>query len=112
MKIYKNDNKYFGKLEYLKQPNDGSGKPLLDTNNPDTFRKRLPLVGLVFLTNLTYNSHNRWKGKFYDYDGPKGGTYNCYLKFNKEGTLNLRGYIGYAWIGLGRTIVLTKIIKD
>lgn len=108
--IYKVDNVYFGRLEYLKRADDNAEKPLLDVNNPDISERNQPLIGLVFLTDFKYDSKkNRWKGKLYDYDGKKGKTCNSYLIFNEDGTLNLRGYIGMIWMGLNRDLLLTKV---
>lgn len=44
--------------------------PLLDVNNPDKEKRKMPLVGILLLRDITFdNKKNSWKGKLYDYDG-------------------------------------------
>jgi hypothetical protein len=35
IQLYKQNGKYYGKIIWLKQPFDASGKPKIDKNNPD-----------------------------------------------------------------------------
>jgi len=112
VQIYKTGNRYFGKMIWFKLPNDVN-KEYLDVNNPDTSKRKLPLVGLVFLSDFEYDArHKKWWGKLYDYDGADGETFKSYLQFNQNGTLGLTGYMGRSWLGLKRTTVLTPLIEN
>ncbi len=105
IQVYKQGNKYFGKLIWLKEPNDENGKPKLDANNPDKNLKTKPLVGLIILRDFVHDN-GEWKnGRIYD---PQNGKdYKCYMKLKDAKTLNLRGYIGISFIG--RTEVWTRV---
>ena len=103
--IYKKGNKYFGKLEWLKFPNDETGKPKTDKNNPDPALRSRPDQGLEMLKDFVYDGDNVYEdGTIYD---PKNGkTYSC--KMTLEGnTLRIRGYIGISLFG--RTEIMTRV---
>jgi len=108
--IYKEGDKYFGKLVWLRTPLDSiTGLPRTDKENPDVKLKSVPLIGLVNLKNFTYDGEGEWsKGTIYD---PKNGkTYKCYIRFgDKPNILKIRGYIGVSL--LGRNTFWTKSIN-
>lgn len=97
VEIYKQGDKYFGKLVWLKTPNNEDGTPKLDKENPDDKLKKRPLKDLLLLTDFVYDD-NEWEdGEIYD---PKSGnTYSCYMEFDSEDVLKIKGYIGVKWIG-------------
>jgi len=67
VQIFKNGENYYGKLIYLKNATDQQGKPLLDVNNPDENKRKMPLVGILLLKDIKFNNKkNSWKGKLYD----------------------------------------------
>jgi uncharacterized protein (DUF2147 family) len=104
VEIYKEGDKYFGKLVWLKRPNNDDGTPRLDIENPEEDLKSRPLDGLVLLTDFVYDDGEWEDGKIYD---PKSGnTYSCYMKFDSEDVLKIKGYIGVKWIG--RTTYWTR----
>lgn len=43
------------------------------------------------------------------YDGRKGKTYKCRIRINTDQKLEVTGYIGASWMGLGETNIWTKI---
>ena len=99
VEIYKEAGKYFGKLVWLKEPNDEvTGKPKVDDDNPDVNLQNRPVLGLVILHDFIFDGDEEWEdGTIYD---PKNGkTYDCYMEIDEEGTLKIRGYIGISWIG-------------
>lgn len=105
IEIYKEGNKYFGKIIWLKEPNDSKGGPKLDANNPDPALKTKPLTGAIVLRNFVYDNDEWNSGRIYD---PQNGKdYKCYLKLKDANTLSVRGYIGFSL--LGRTEVWTRI---
>lgn len=105
IQFYKQGDKIFGKIVWLKEPNDKSGKPRTDVENPDAKLKNRPLMGLVFLKNFKQTDSNTWEdGEIYD---PKNGkTYSCKMTLVSAKQLDVRGYIGISLIG--RTTKFTK----
>ena len=90
--IYENNGKYFGKITWLKKPNDSKGIPFTDSENPDKSKRNQPLIGLLILKDFYY-SKNEWKGgKIYDPES--GKTYTCTMWLENTNTLKVRGYWG------------------
>ncbi len=113
VEIFKQGDKYYGKIIWLKDPNDSTtGKPQLDNHNPDPKLQTRPVLGLELLKHFVYNSDDQeWEsGRIYD--PKKGSTYKCKMEFpdpaNKN-RLKIRGYIGFSWIG--RTVYWTRVKK-
>jgi len=103
IEIFKATNgKYYGKIVWLKEPNE-NGKPKVDDENPDKALQSKPILGLQLLKAFVYDEKSsEWKdGSIYDPDN--GKTYNCFMKFDGDTDLKIRGFIGKAWMGLGRT---------
>lgn len=105
IEIYKDNNKYFGRLSWLKEPNDENGNPKFDKENPEKSLRNRPLQGLVILRDFVYDDDNVWTdGRIYD---PKSGNdYKCKMTFTKDKKLDVRGYIGISLFG--RTETWTK----
>ncbi|MGN6638204.1 MAG: DUF2147 domain-containing protein, partial [Mucilaginibacter sp.] len=103
--IYKRGNKFFGRLDWIKYPNDEQGKPKTDKNNPDPKLRSRPDLGLELLKDFTYEGDNLYDdGTIYD---PKSGkTYSCKMTLNGN-TLKIRGYIGISLFG--RTETWTRV---
>lgn len=105
IEIYKNGNKYFGKLVWGKNMYEPDGSSRTDIKNPDVKLRQRKLQDLVILTNLAYSgADDEWSGgKIYD---PKSGkTYSCQMKLNGT-VLQIRGYVGISM--LGRTTNWTR----
>lgn len=104
VEIYKESGKYYGKVVWLKTPNNEQGTPKLDKENPDDALKSRPVMGLLLLTDFVYDD-NEWEdGEIYD---PKSGkTYSCFMEFDSEEVLKIKGYIGVKWVG--KTTYWTK----
>lgn len=103
IEIYKNGNKYYGKLIWGKNMYEPDGSSRTDIKNPDPKLRQRKLQDLVLLTNFSYDDGEWEGGKIYD---PKSGkTYSCVMKF-KGSILQIKGYIGITL--LGRTTVWTK----
>ena len=74
IQIYKADNgQYYGKIVWLKSPNDDSGKPRTDSKNANTNLQKRPLLLLNLLSHFTYNANTKeWEnGAIYD---PESGS--------------------------------------
>ncbi len=70
----------------------------LDTNNPDATKRNLALRGQVILHDLKYDGEGQWSGGSI-YDPKSGSTYKCKVELRSDGTLKVRGYIGFSLIG-------------
>lgn len=106
IEIYKKGDKYFGKLYWLKEPNDASGQPKKDEKNPDAKLQSRNIQGLEILTNFDKTGNDTWEnGKIYD---PKSGkTYSCKMTLKSADKLDIRGFVGVSL--LGRTETWTRI---
>ena len=106
VQIYKENNKYFGKLVWLRNPIDSiTGLPRTDKENPDEKLKSTPIIGLVNLKNFVFNGEDEWSGGTI-YDPKNGKTYKCYIQFESQNKLKIRGYVGVSL--LGRNTYWTK----
>ena len=97
IQIYKQDNKYFGKIIWLKQPHDETGKPKIDKKNPDKDLQSRPLMGMVMLRDFKYEGEEWTGGKIYNPND--GKEYKCFMQLKDSNTLSIRGYIGFSFIG-------------
>ena len=104
--IYKKGNEYFGKLVWLKSPNDEKGNPKLDIKNPEISLITRPVLGLEILKNFSYDGEGIWvDGSIYD---PKTGkTYSCKMSMESSEKLDIRGFVGFSI--LGKTETWTKV---
>jgi uncharacterized protein (DUF2147 family) len=108
IQIYKKGEKFYGKLVWLKAPNDADGKPRTDINNPEVSLQSRQLKGLENLRDFVFKGGDKWEeGRIYD---PKNGNdYSCEMKLIDENTLEVRGFIGVSLFG--RTDVWKRQIK-
>ena len=61
VKVEKIADKYFGKIVWLREPNDPtSGQPKVDRNNPDETMRQVPLKGYRLLKDFTYSGKKEW----------------------------------------------------
>ena len=99
VEIYRNGEKFQGKIIWLKEPlDDKTGKPKTDINHPDKSVQNRPILGLINLWGFTFNGRDKWEnGRVYD---PKNGKeYKCVISQKDPNTLEVRGYIGISLIG-------------
>src|ERR1700739_3499851 len=75
VQIYKEGDKYNGKIVWLKEPNREDGTPKLDRNNPDKVQQTKPLLGLNMLKNFVFDVEKWIDGTIYDPEN--GKTYSC-----------------------------------
>ncbi|OIN57483.1 DUF2147 domain-containing protein [Arsenicibacter rosenii] len=108
IQLYKQGDKYFGKIVWLKEPNDpATGKPKTDVKNENAANHNRPVLGLVNLTNFEYDGGNVWdEGKIYNPED--GKTYSCKLTLKDANTLDVRGFVGISLIGKTQTWTRVK----
>ena len=104
----KTDSKYYGRLVWLKVPNNPDGTPRTDVNNPDEAKRTQPLKGLENMRAFAYKGEGKWEdGQIYD---PKNGSdYSCEMALTDPNTLEVRGFIGVSLFG--RTDVWKRQVK-
>jgi uncharacterized protein (DUF2147 family) len=105
VEIFKQGDKYFGKLFWGKTmfENDGITSKK-DVNNTDAKLKNRNLKDLIILTNFVFDDGVWNGGKIYDPE--VGKTYSCTMKL-KNNILKIRGYVGISLFG--RTSEWTRI---
>ena len=97
IQIFKSGSKYSGKIVWLKVPNE-NGKPKVDDMNPDPSKRNVRTLGLVILHGFVNTKDNKWeKGKIYE--TKNGKEYSCEMTLQNPTTLDVRGYIGFSFIG-------------
>lgn len=107
VKIEKIGTKYYGKIVWLKEPNDpNTNQPKVDNKNPDESMRNVPLKGYRLLKDFTYSGNKQWENGTI-YDPENGSTYKCVIKMTDDNTLEIRGYIGIE--ALGRTDVWKRL---
>ncbi len=68
-----------GQVVWLKDPNDDSGRPKTDANNPEKSLRSRPLLGLTIIEGLKPNrDRTRLKGRVYN--AGDGKVYVLYLE--------------------------------
>jgi uncharacterized protein (DUF2147 family) len=111
IELYKCGEKICGKVAWLKDPKfthskDGPvGEVKSDWRNPDPALRKRRIWGLRVIEGLTYAGDNKWVNGVC-YDPESGNTYKCKMRFVAPDRLDLRGYIGFSFIG--RTYTLTR----
>jgi uncharacterized protein (DUF2147 family) len=108
IQIMQQGNKIVGKLVWARDAKDASGKPKVDTKNPTARLRSQPVLGMQFMHDFSYTGNNQYDhGTIYD--ARNGKTYKCKLTLTDKNTLDVRGYVGAAWMGLGRTTTWTRV---
>lgn len=91
--------KLCGRIYWLKKPLTKDGKIKRDVKNPNAALRTRLQCGMKILTDFSASENsNFWKnGKIYN---PKSGkTYQSTIHVSKDGTLEIRGYIGISLFG-------------
>lgn len=97
IQIYKNNGKYFGKIVWLRDAMDPSGRPKVDRKNADPEKRNKPLIGLVMLKDFEYDD-GEWNGGQI-YNPSDGKEYKAFMKLQDYKTLMVRGYVGISLFG-------------
>ena len=91
--LYKNEGKLYGKILNLLLEED-KGKLCVNCKGEN---KNLAIEGMVIVEGLKLNGKTWEEGTILD---PKSGkTYSCYITFENDNTLKVRGYIGFSLLG-------------
>lgn len=91
IRIYEKDGQFYGRLVWLKEPEDDQGNTILDSENPDPEKRDQPILGLQMVFGLEYSDGEWRNGEIYDPES--GKTYSARLRLNGSDRMDLRGYI-------------------
>lgn len=92
VEVYKKNNKYYGRVIWIADPEDKYGNPVKDVENPNEQLRNRPILRIDILTGFSYDDGEWINGKIYD---PKNGaSYECKL-WLENGKLKVRGYVGW-----------------
>ncbi len=102
VQIYEKNGKLYGKIVKLYR---SDGDTLTCYNcDPDDYRFKKSIIGMVILKDLKKDSDQRWEdGEIMDPDN--GETYDCYVELETNDKMKVRGFLG-TWLtgsALGRT---------
>ena len=100
------NGKVYGKITWLKEPNDANGNPKKDVNNKRDELKTREVMNLQILSGFSYDASYKWTGGKV-YDAENGDSYDCVLTLKDKNTLNVRGYIQSPIFG--KTVVFKRV---
>ena len=100
--LFEENETVSGKITWMQFPNDDNGNPKTDPLNPDEKLKSRARMGMVMLTGFAFIKDKIWDdGELYD--PKKGKTYSGMMTLKDKNTIDLRGYIGFSFIGRSST---------
>ena len=100
--LFEENETVSGKITWMQFPNDDNGNPKTDPLNPDENLKSRARMGMVMMSGFAYDEDRVWDdGELYD--PKKGKTYSGMMTLKDKNTIDLRGYIGFSFIGRSST---------
>ena len=91
--MYVEDGKLYGKIDKLLLPED-QGKVCTNCKGKE---KGKPIEGLVIVRGLSKDGESWTDGEIMD--PANGKSYDCTLTLKDDNTLNVRGYLGFSFLG-------------
>ncbi len=104
--FYKSNGKYYGKVCWLREPNDVNGKPKVDAANDDPTKRNIPMMGLVVFSGFVWSDEDKEYIDGKVYDARNGDLYSCKIRLVSNLLMEVRGYILFSW--LGKSAYFTK----
>ncbi len=99
--IHRCGEKLCGRLVWIKDPLDKTGKPLVDDQNPKPELRARPRCNLVMMGDFEPRGGNQWGGGWI-YDPTSGKTYDAKMRLEGD-LLKLRGFIAISLFGESQT---------
>jgi uncharacterized protein (DUF2147 family) len=97
--------KLCGRIVWVKEPNDQSGKPLVDGYNPESTKKKRPICGLAVIGDLKRQPDGSWDAGWI-YDPNEGKSYDLEVTAKSADRLQIKGYIGLKF--MSETFIWTR----
>ena len=91
--LYVEDGKLYGRIERLLLPED-QGKICSNCKGKD---KDQPIEGLIIVKGLSKDGNQWTAGDILD--PANGKSYDCTIKLDDANTLNVRGFLGFSFLG-------------
>jgi uncharacterized protein (DUF2147 family) len=86
-----------GRIVWLKEPNDETGQPKRDVNNPNASDRTQPIMGMTIIKGLRPDEDNKQlKGQVYNAED--GKVYDLYLT-PRSTTMEVEGCFAYVLCG-------------
>lgn len=87
-----------GRIVWMKKPQSREGSLKRDRHNPDESLRDRPVCGLRILEGFRQVAHNIWsEGRIYNPND--GRTYSSTLTLRADGSLSVRGFVAFEWLG-------------
>jgi uncharacterized protein (DUF2147 family) len=87
-----------GRIVWLQNATDESGRRRLDSRNPDPLRRSRPVCGLVVMGGLSPSGPDSWHGGTV-YNPQDGRIYSGDMTMLSGTTLRVRAYLGVPFLG-------------
>ncbi len=98
-----------GRIVWLKDPTDKTGKPITDGYNPKTNQRNRPVCGLQVIGDLKPQPNGSWDDGWI-YDPKEGKSYDVELKLRTPDRLQVVGYLGTKF--LSESFIWTRAPAD
>lgn len=96
IEIFKAEEEYHGKIVWLKNPTDGSGKAKLDKLNPQKNLRKKPILGLVAIKGFEFDDGEKIWDEGFIYNPMTGQSLKGSFKMIDSNTLELSGFLGFS----------------
>lgn len=80
-----------GNISWLKNPNDSTGKPKADINNPDASKRARPIIGSSVILPMQPDGADKWSGQIYNAED--GKTYSGSFALAGANKADLKGCV-------------------
>ncbi|MEX1108027.1 MAG: DUF2147 domain-containing protein, partial [Dongiaceae bacterium] len=98
IEIFPCEDRFCGKIVWLKFPNDDQGEPITDIENPDPALRDRALMGLLLLKDLRQTGPRSWEdGQIYNPDD--GQHYQADMEMRADGIVDMRAYVLMPMLG-------------
>lgn len=100
IEIYKQNGKYYGKIVWLLNDKEDDGStPNRDDKNPNAGLRNRRVIGINIMTGLKWDADDEEYTDGEIYDPRSGNTYSLYGYIQDDGSLFMKGYVGFSLIG-------------
>jgi uncharacterized protein (DUF2147 family) len=105
LQVFECSGQLCGRIVWLLRPRTPTGRPDLDTLNPDPSLRQRHLCSLTIIWGLQPDAPGHWRGGWL-YDPQDGLTYDVNVELTSPTTMSARIYRGITLFG--RTEILTR----